>query len=79
MKRDTNMIMKRAHVGTLTQRIFRDGSGWTSYCPELDLCSCGDTEAEAGEMLKEAIDLFFEHCEEEGDLDEALRELRKLR
>lgn len=34
---------------------------YAAYCPELPGCtSCGETEPEALENIKEAIELFFE-------------------
>ena len=44
----------------LTAVIEREGSGYVSFCPELDIASQGDTVAEAGKNLTEALELFFE-------------------
>ncbi len=44
----------------LTAIIEREGNGYFSLCPELDIASQGDTVAEARENLKEALELFFE-------------------
>ena len=38
----------------------REGDGYVSLCPELDIASQGDTIEEARENLREAITLFFE-------------------
>jgi len=36
---------------------------YAAYCPELPgCCSCGDSEAEALENAKEAIQLYLEHA-----------------
>ena len=40
--------------------IEREGSGYVSFCPELDIASQGDTVQEARENLREALELFFE-------------------
>jgi predicted RNase H-like HicB family nuclease len=40
--------------------IEREGDGYVSLCPELDIASQGDTIEEARENLREAIALFFE-------------------
>jgi len=40
--------------------IEREGDGYVSLCPELDIASQGDTIEEARENLREAITLFFE-------------------
>ena len=44
----------------LTAIIEREGNGYVSLCPELDIASQGDTVTEARENLKEALELFFE-------------------
>lgn len=40
--------------------IEREGDGYVSLCPELDIASQGDTIEQARENLKEALELFFE-------------------
>ena len=44
----------------LTALIEREGDGYVSICPELDIASQGDTIEMAKENLREAIELFFE-------------------
>lgn len=44
----------------LTAIIEREGDGYVSLCPELDIASQGDTIGEARENLREALELFFE-------------------
>ena len=44
----------------LTAIIERDGDGYVSLCPELDVASQGDTIEEARANLIEALELFFE-------------------
>ncbi len=44
----------------LTAIIEREGNGYVSLCPELDIASQGDTVEHARENLKEALELFFE-------------------
>jgi predicted RNase H-like HicB family nuclease len=44
----------------LTAFIEREGGGYVSLCPELDIASQGDTIEEARENLREALELFFE-------------------
>lgn len=43
-----------------TAIIEREGDGYVSLCPELDIASQGDTVEEARRNLAEAIELFFE-------------------
>ena len=44
----------------LTAIIQREGDGFVSLCPELDVASQGDTIESARENLREALELFFE-------------------
>ncbi|MCC8997893.1 MAG: type II toxin-antitoxin system HicB family antitoxin [Candidatus Contendobacter sp.] len=44
----------------LTAIIEREGNGYVSLCPELDIASQGDTIQEARDNLQEAVELFFE-------------------
>jgi len=44
----------------LTAIIEREGSGYVSLCPEVDIASQGDTVDEARKNLCEALELFFE-------------------
>ena len=44
----------------LTAIIEREGSGYVSLCPQLDIDIQGDTIEEARENLREALELFFE-------------------
>jgi predicted RNase H-like HicB family nuclease len=49
----------------LTAVIEREGDGYVSLCPELDIASQGDTVEQARENLKEALELFFETASSE--------------
>ena len=49
-------MMKRQ----FTAIVEREGDGYVSLCPELDIASQGDTIEEARESLQEALELFFE-------------------
>jgi predicted RNase H-like HicB family nuclease len=44
--------------------IVRNGNGFVSLCPELDIASQGDTADEARASLEEALELFFEAADE---------------
>ena len=63
--------MEDVYFNTL---IWKEGSVYVSYCPQLDVSSCGDTVEEARRMLKEAVYLFIEGAEELGTLKEILEE-----
>jgi predicted RNase H-like HicB family nuclease len=43
----------------LTVIIEREGDGYVSLCPELDIASQGDTIEGARENLREALELFL--------------------
>ena len=47
-------------VRKLTAIIEREGDGYVSLCPELDIASQGRSIEEARENLQEALELFFE-------------------
>ena len=44
----------------LTAIIEREGNGYVSLCPELDIASQGDTIEQARDNLREALELFLE-------------------
>lgn len=47
-----------------TAIIEREGDGYVSLCPELDIASQGSTIEEARKNLTEALELFFEYAAE---------------
>ncbi len=49
----------------LTAIIEREGEGYVSLCPELDIASQGDTIEAARSNLIEALELFFETASQE--------------
>lgn len=49
----------------LTAIIEREGNGYVSLCPELDIASQGGTIEEARDNLREALELFFESASPE--------------
>jgi predicted RNase H-like HicB family nuclease len=55
-----------------TAIIERDGNGFTSLCPQLDIASQGDTAEEARTNLIEALELFFEAADP-AEIQERLR------
>jgi predicted RNase H-like HicB family nuclease len=55
------MVMQKQ----LTAIIEREGDGYVSLCPELDIASQGDSVEEAREGLREALELFFETASKE--------------
>jgi len=49
----------------LTAIIEREGDGYVSLCPELDIASQGETIEDARDNLREALELFFETASQE--------------
>lgn len=47
-------------VRKFTAMIYREGDGYVSLCPELDVASQGDTVEDASANLREAVELFLE-------------------
>jgi predicted RNase H-like HicB family nuclease len=57
----------------LTAIIEREGDGYVSLCPEVDVASQGATVGEARENLREALELFFETASPE-EIQKRLRD-----
>jgi predicted RNase H-like HicB family nuclease len=51
-------------VRRLTACIEREGDGFVSLCPEVDIASQGNTIEHARANLQEALELFFEIASE---------------
>ncbi|HYR59451.1 MAG TPA: type II toxin-antitoxin system HicB family antitoxin [Chthoniobacteraceae bacterium] len=49
----------------LTAVVEREGEGYVSLCPELDVASQGKSVEEATANLKEAVELFLESAPHE--------------
>ena len=49
----------------LTAIIEREGDGYVSFCPELDIASQGESVEKARDNLREALELFFEAASSE--------------
>lgn len=59
------------HCSILTRK---EGNHYVSWCPELDVASCGNGIEEAVENLKDAIDCFLRTYAELGELPKMLAE-----
>jgi predicted RNase H-like HicB family nuclease len=51
-------------IRRLTAFIEREGDGFVSLCPEVDVASQGDTIEQARANLQEALELFVETASE---------------
>lgn len=49
----------------LTAIIEREGNGYVSLCPELDIASQGNSIEQARDNLREALELFFDTASSE--------------
>ena len=56
--------------------ILKEDNTYVSYCPELDVSSCGGTIEQARNNLKTAVRLFLEEAEKMGTLNDILEEAR---
>ena len=66
-------LMDGKEVG-FTVRLFREGETYVAHVPELDISSCGDTEAETRRNIKDAVAGFLNTAEEQGTLEQILEE-----
>ena len=57
-----------------TAQIWREGKTYVSYCPELDVSSCGNSSEKAKKNLIEAVAAFLEETKKMGTLKEILQE-----
>jgi len=58
----------------LTEELWREGNMYVSFCPELDIASCGETVAQAKKNLMEVILINLEEAAKLGTLADLLRE-----
>jgi predicted RNase H-like HicB family nuclease len=59
---------------TYTIHVFKEGSTFVAYVPELDLSSCGESEEKARHNIQDAVQGFLETSAEMGTLTEILEE-----
>ena len=53
----------------VTEEIWKEGGMYVSYCPELDMASCGKSIEDAKNNLKEVISINFVECRKMGSLN----------
>ena len=54
--------------------VTKEGKQYSSWCPELDIASCGSTPEEAVKNLGDALQLYLDTLEKEGEQEKILRE-----
>jgi predicted RNase H-like HicB family nuclease len=57
-----------------TVHIFKEGPTFVAHVPELDISSCGDSEAQARKNIRDAVSGFLETAKELGTLKDILEE-----
>ena len=57
-----------------TVRILREGAVFVAHVPELDVSTCGDTEAGATRNIADAVQGFLETAKAQGTLNDILQE-----
>jgi len=53
----------------LTEEIWKEGNMYVSYCPELDIASCGEDVQQAKKYLTEAILINIEETKNLGTFE----------
>ena len=61
---------------TLTLEVEREDGQYVSLCPELEVSSYGDSVEEALSRLRDAIALYLDTIEQDGDLERIFRDRR---
>jgi len=54
--------------------VTKEGNQYSSWCPKLDIASCGDDPEEAVENLRDALELYLNTLEEEGERERIFKE-----
>lgn len=58
----------------LTEEIWKEGNMYVSYCPELDISSCGKDIEQAKKNLLEALHINIEETKKMGTFERFLEE-----
>lgn len=58
----------------LSEEIWKEGNMYVSYCPEIDIASCGETIEQAKKNLKEAILINIEETKKMGTFRKFLQD-----
>ena len=74
MARKITSRRSRAHGIRFTAQVWKEGSAYIAYSPELDLSSVGGSTMQARTRLREAVALFLEEAARKGSLTEILSE-----
>jgi len=58
----------------LTEEIWKEGNMYVSYCPELDIASCGEDVQQAKKNLMEAIFINIEETKKMGTFEQFIED-----
>jgi predicted RNase H-like HicB family nuclease len=58
----------------LTEELWKEGNMYVSYCPELDIASCGESIEQAKKNLKEVILINLEETQKMGTFKRFMEE-----
>jgi len=54
--------------------VTKEGKQYSSWCPNLDIASCGDSPEEAIRNVGDALELYLDTLEEEGKRSQVFKE-----
>jgi len=60
-------MARTGHYIVIDVVVTKEGNQYSSWCPKLDIASCGDDPEEAVENLGDAVELYLNTLEEEGE------------
>ena len=68
--------MKKATANYISVEVVvtKEGNQYSSWCPELDIASCGDSPENAIRNLGDALKLYVDTLEEEGERERVFKE-----
>ena len=68
--------MEKAPPGDIVVEVIvtKEGNQYSSWCPNLDIASCGDSSEEAVKNLGDALELYLDTLEEEGEQEQVFKE-----
>ena len=68
-------ITKKEGYIDLEMVITKEGNQYSSWCPLLDIASCGDNPNEAVTNLCDAVGCYLEALKEDGELEVTIKAL----
>ena len=72
--KEAEMAKTPANYIDLDVVVRKEGSQYSSWCPDLDIASCGDSPDDALRNLGDAAELYLNTLEEEGELGKVFTE-----